>query len=192
MSKPAVSMPWNGPFPMMLGLMLVACATQQAIQQVSLPRSGDVAMTEVIAADENSYAVASNEQWDIPVAFEENAAPVYPPELLAANLPPVTVRVRVIVDEKGIVIDSRAVHAPPDYPQFIAAVQAVVSDWKYWPLVKWLPAEGVKTDIEFGGWVRTYFGPATAMPFHQDYDFTFSQKDGQAIVTTAPPVESSR
>jgi hypothetical protein len=187
MSKPAVSIPWNGPFPMMLVLMLVACATQQAIQQVSLPRSGDVAMTEVIAADENSYAVASNEQWDMPVAFEENAAPVYPPELLAANLPPVTVRVRVIVDEKGIVTDSTAVLAPPDYPQFFAAVQAVVRDWKYWPLVKWLPAEGTKTDIEFSGWIRTYFGPATALPFHQDYDFTFSQKDGQGIVTTAAP-----
>lgn len=192
MRKTAVSIPSNKPLPLMLGLLLVACATQQAIQQVSLPRTGDVAMTEVIAANEQSYAVATQEQWDMPVPFYENAAPVYPPELLAANLAPVTVRVRIVVDEKGVVTDSTAIQAPPEYPQFFAAVQAVVRDWKYWPLVKWLPAEGVKTEIEFSGTVRTYFGSATALPFHQDYDITFAQKDGQGVVTSAAPDGSGR
>jgi hypothetical protein len=68
----------------------------------------------------------------------------------------------------------------------------VVRDWKYWPPVKWLPAEGVKTDIEFSGTVRTYFGTATALPFHQDYDITFAQKDGHGVVTSAAPDDSGR
>jgi TonB family protein len=182
----AVSMPTDGSLPMLLALLLVACATQQALEQ--LPRSGDVAMTEVRPADEQSYAVsAASEQWDMPFPFAENLTPDYPPELLAANLPPMTVRVRVIVDEHGNVTDSTALAAPPDYPQFFAAVQAVVRDWKYWPLVKWTPVEGARTDIEFNGWVRTYFGTATALPFHQDYDITFTQKDGKGVVTSAAP-----
>jgi hypothetical protein len=182
----AVPIPSDSSLPMLFALLLVACATQQALKQ--LPRSGDVAMTEVMPADEQSYSVsAANEQWDMPFPFAENLTPVYPPDLLAANLPPQTVRVRVVVDEHGNVVDSTALQAPPDYPQFFAAVQAVVQDWKYWPLVKWLPAEGKRTDIEFSGSVRTYAGDATALPFHLDYDITFTQKDGKGVVTSAAP-----
>lgn len=182
----AVPIPSDVRLPMLFALLLVACATQQALKQ--LPRAGDVAMTEVMSAEDLSYTVSSSaEQWDMPYPFEENLAPVYPPELLAANLPPVTVRVRVVVDEHGNVAESTALQAPPDYPQFFAAVQAVVTDWKFWPLVKWVPVDGTRTDIEFNGWVRSYSGTATALPFHQDYDITFTQKDGQGVVTSAAP-----
>jgi TonB family protein len=181
-----VPLPADGSLPMLFALLLVACATQQALKQ--LPRSGDVAMSEVRPAGDQSYTVTtSTEQWDMPYPFEENLSPVYPPELLAANLPPMTVRVRVVVDEHGNVIDSTALEAPAEHPQFFAAVQAVVRSWKYWPLVKWLPVEGTRTDIEFNGWVRSYAGSATALPFHQDYDITFSQKDGKGVVTSAAP-----
>ena len=182
----AVSIPSDHSLPMMFALMLVACATQQALK-VDLPRSGDVAMTAVDAASEQSYAMATDEQWVAPVPFHENEAPVYPPDLLAANLPPMTVRVRVVVDEHGVVTDSTAIETSPDYPQFFAAVQAVVGEWKYWPLVKVLPAAGVSTEIVFNGYASRYEGTATALPFHQDYDFTFTQKDGQGSVTTAAP-----
>ena len=172
---------------MMIALMLVACATQQAMK-IGLPRSGDVAMREVTTADEPSYAMAANEQWVAPSAFYENEAPVYPPDLLAANLPPIQVRVRVVVDEHGIVTDSVALEAPPDYPQFFAAVQAVVGAWKYWPLVKVVPAnDGTRTEIVFNGYVSTYEGQATALPFHQDYEFTFTQEDGKGTVTSVAP-----
>ena len=188
MRAKAVSSPSDGSLPMLFALLLVACATQQALK-VNLPRSGDVAMTTVKAADEQSYATASNEQWVAPVPFNENEAPVYPPELLAANLLPMTVRVRVVVDEHGVVTDSTALEAPTDYPQFFAAVQAVVGAWKYWPLVKVVPAAGVSTDIMFNGYLSRYEGTATALPFHQDYDVTFTQKDGKGVVTTAAPAQ---
>jgi TonB family protein len=131
--------------------------------------------------------MASNEHWVAPTPFGENEAPAYPPELLAANLPPVKVRVRIVVDEHGVVSSSSAIAAPPDYPQFFAAVQAAIHDWKFWPLVKWQPVAGTRTVIEFNGWARTYEGTATALPFHQDYDVTFTQKDGKGVITLSAP-----
>lgn len=187
MREQAVSIP-SQRLPTLIAFLLVACAAQQAIQQMDLPRSGDVAMTEVSAPGEQSYAMG-DAQWVAPSAFYENEAPAYPPELLAANLAPIKVRVRVIVNERGVVADSTALEAPPDYPQFFAAVQAVVGGWRYWPLVKVLPAPGVRSEIAFNGFVSTYDGQATALPFHQDYEFTFTQKDGQGVVETgAAPV----
>jgi hypothetical protein len=182
----AVSITFDQSLPMMLALVLVACATQQALTVV-VPRAGDVAMNVVKSPGEQSYANAGDAQWDLPYPFEENETPVYPLELLAANLPPMTVRVRVIVDEHGSVVDSMPLAVPPDYPQFFAAVQAAVHDWKFWPLVKWQAVAGTRTDIEFNGWVRTYEGTATALPFHQDYDVTFTQKDGKGVVTSSAP-----
>jgi len=186
MRAKAVPIPPDLTLPMLLAVLLVACATQQALKQ--LPRSGDVAMKEVAGADEQSYAMAGNEQWVAPTPFGENEAPIYPPDLLAANLPPMKVRVRVVVDEHGVVTDSTAVDAPPDYPQFFAAVQSVVGAWKYWPLVKVVPThDGTRTEIVFSGFVSTYDGQATALPFHQDYEFTFTQKDGKGSVTSVAP-----
>jgi hypothetical protein len=180
-----IAIPSDHSDPILLALLLVACATQQALQQ--LPRSGAVAMTEVNAADEKSYEMG-DAQWVSPQAFYENEAPHYPPELLAANLPPAKVRVRVVVNEEGLVTESTALEAPADYPQFFAAVQAVVGGWQYWPLVKVLPThDDTRTEIQFNGFVATYDGKATALPFHQDYEFTFTQKDGQGVVTSAAP-----
>lgn len=183
----AVSIPPDRSLPLLIASLLVACAAQQAIRQIDLPRSGDVAMTAVDATEEQSYSMAGDARWVAPTPFGENEAPVYPADLLTANLPPITVRVRVVVNEGGVVTESSALDAPPDYPQFFAAVQAVVGAWKYWPLVKVLPAPGKRTEVFFNGYVSTYDGQATALPFHQDYDFTFTQKDGQGSVTSAAP-----
>lgn len=182
----AVSITFDHSLPMMLALVLVACATQQALKVV-VPRAGDVAMSVVNPPGDQSYANAGDAQWDLPVPFEENETPVYPLELLSANLPPTTVRVRIIVDEQGSVVDSMALAVPPDYPQFFAAAQDAVLDWKFWPLVKWQAVAGTRTDIEFNGWARTYEGTATALPFHQDYDITFTQKDGKGVVISSSP-----
>ena len=188
MHAKTVSISSDQKLPLLLTFLLVACATQQVLKQVDLPRSGNVAMTEVNAADEQSYAMEGDAQWVAPQAFYENEAPVYPPELLAAHLPPLKVRVRVVVNEQGVVVESSAIDVPADYPQFFSAVQAVVGGWKYWPLVKVLPTQdGTRSEIVFDGFVSTYEGKATALPFHQDYEFTFTQKDGQGVVTSSAP-----
>lgn len=140
-------------------------------------------MRAVAADDSESYAVDPNVTWFEPAPMNEHVAPVYPEDLLAQRLPATTVRVRVIVDENGIVTDSTALAAPPNYPQFFAAVQAAVRQWTYSPLVRSVPADE-ETQLHFNGWSATYSGKATAMPFHQDYDIVFTQKDGKGVVTT--------
>jgi hypothetical protein len=111
--------------------------------------------------------------------------------LLAQQLPATTVRVRLIVDENGVVTDSTALEAPPNYPQFFASVQAAVRQWTYWPLVRSVPGEE-STRLYFNGWSATYSGRATAMPFHQDYDIVFTQKDGKGVVTSVTPASAPR
>ena len=182
-----IARPAPGSLPMFIALLLVACATQQAMKRVTVPRSGDVAMTAVEESGDQSYAVANTDRWDWPLPLEGNASPLYPAELLAENLPPMTVRVRVVVDEHGIVTDSMALDAPASYPQFFAAVQAVARDWKYSPLVRWTPSDKESTRIQYADMNVTYWGHAVALPFHQDYDIVFTQKDGQGVVTTVAP-----
>jgi hypothetical protein len=167
-------------------LILTGCVAQQAIERAGSPRTGSVAMQSVSADDSQSYEVATNETWFAPAPMDDHVAPVYPEELLAQKLPAITVRVRLIVDENGIVTDSTALDAPPNYPQFFAAVQAAVRQWTYSPLVRSVPGEE-DTALHFNGWSATYSGKATAMPFHQDYDIVFTQKDGKGVVTSVIP-----
>jgi hypothetical protein len=167
-------------------LILAACAAHQAIERADSPRTGSVAMQAVSADDSQSYAVDTNETWFAPAPMDEQVAPVYPEELLAQRLPAVTVRVRLIVDKDGIVTDSTALEAPPNYPQFFAAVQAAVLRWTFSPLVRSVPG-AEDTTLRFNGWSATYSGTATAMPFHQDYDIVFTQKDGKGVATSVMP-----
>lgn len=143
-------------------------------------------MQAVSADDSQSYAVDTKETWFAPAPMGELVAPVYPEELLAQRLPATTVRVRLIVDKNGIVTDSTALKAPPNYPQFFAAVQAAVRQWTYSPLVRSVPGKE-DTVLEFNGWRATYAGEATAMPFHQDYDIVFTQEDGKGVITSVIP-----
>ena len=172
-------------------LLLVACAAHQAIEQSDSPRTGSVAMKAVPADESQSYAVDTNETWFEPTPMDEHAAPVYPEELLAQKLPTTTVRVRLIVDKNGIVTESIALAAPSNYPLFFAAVQAAVREWTYSPLVRSVPGEE-ETLLMFNGWSATYPGKATAMPFHQDMDIVFTQKDGKGVVTSVLPGAAPR
>jgi TonB family protein len=167
-------------------LILTGCVAQQAIERADSPRTGSVAMKAVSARDSQSYPVDTKETWFAPAPMGELVAPVYPEELLAQRLPATTVRVRLIVDKNGIVTDSTALEAPPNYPQFFAAVQSAVRQWTYSPLVRSVPGEE-DTVLEFNGWRATYSGKATAMPFHQDYDIEFTQEDGKGVVTSVIP-----
>jgi TonB family protein len=172
-------------------LILAACVAHQAIERADSPRTGSVAMQAVSADDSQSYAIDTNETWFEPAPMDAHVAPVYPEELLAQKMAPTKVRVRLIVDQNGLVTDSTALEAPPDYPQFFAAVQAAVRQWTYSPLVRSVPGEE-ETLLYFNGWSATYSGKATAMPFHQDYDIVFTQKDGKGVVTSVLPAAAPK
>jgi TonB family protein len=172
-------------------LILAACAGHQAIERADSPRTGNVAMQAVSANESQSYAVDTNETWFEPTPMEEHVAPVYPEELLAQSLPATTVRVRLVVDMNGIVTDSIALESPPNYPQFVDAVRAAVRQWAFSPLVRSVPGEE-DTTLRFNGWSATYSGKATAMPFHQDYDIVFTQKDGKGVATSVMPASAPK
>lgn len=167
-------------------LTLAACAAQQVAEQGDLARTGSVAMQAVSADESQSYAVDTNETWYEPAPMEGHVVPVYPEQLLAQRLPAITVRVRLVVDENGIVNDVTSLESPPNYPQFFSAVEAAVRQWTFSPLVRSVPA-AEDTVLEFNGWRSTFSGKATAMPFHQDYDIVFTQKDGKGVVTSVIP-----
>ena len=172
-----------------LAFLIAGCAAKKPVELPD-PRLGDVAVKQLQAASSDQYAAAAaDETYDYPFPFHENAPPTYPDALLAKQLPPVSVRVRLIVDESGSVTESAPLDsATPADPAFFGAIQTAVRDWQFTPLVRITAGTG-KTVIIFPGGRATYTGKATALPFHQDYEFTFTQRDGQGFVSTQAPAQ---
>ena len=101
-----------------------------------------------------------------PVANPANASPVYPAGLLTQRLPPVQVVVRLIVDATGGVIDARIAADKGGEPPFAEAVLVAVRGWRFTPLQR---VTGTRLE---------------ALPFTEDYRFTFRQVNGHAVVET--------
>jgi TonB family protein len=167
--------------------LLAGCATKKAVEPVD-PRRGDVAVHTIDSPPADTYAEPEKgEAYDSPRPFDQNAAPRYPAELLAQRLPPVSVKVRLIVDESGKVTDVLALDSDATMnPAFFASTEAAVRSWQFSPLVRFGKGGG-STTIEFSGLKETYEGQAQALPFHQDYEFTFRQRDGKGFVSTSTP-----
>ena len=162
------------------------CAAKKPAQP-AVPPVGSVAFTKIEAPSEEGYKVASGEHYAPPQAFHENAFPTYPAELLEKRLPPVSVKVRLVIDAGGRVVQVEPLDsADPGDPAFFAAVEAVTREWRYMPLVRVVEGEG-RTDVVFHGLIATYDGKATALPFREDYEFTFTQRDGRGFVETRAP-----
>jgi hypothetical protein len=172
-----------------LVLLVAGCAAKKPVELAD-PRLGDVAVEQLQPAASDRYAEpAPDEAYDYPVQFDENAPPTYPDALLAKQLPPVRVKVRLIVDVTGSVTESAPLDSAASAdPAFLGAILTAVRDWKFTPLVRITAAAG-KTDIIFQDVVITYPGKATALPFHQDYEFTFVQRDGKGFVSTQAPAQ---
>jgi hypothetical protein len=170
-------------------LLLAGCAARKPVALPD-PRLGDVAIKQLEPGSSDHYsAAAPDEKYDYPFPFHENVPPAYPDALLAKQLPPVSVKVRLIVDEMGSVTESAPLDsATPADPEFFGAVQTAVRDWKFTPLVR-ITAADERTVIVFPGGRATYTGKATALPFHQDYEFTFTQRDGKGFVSNQAPVQ---
>ena len=165
--------------------LLAGCLAKRPAEPLD-SRHGDVAVRTLDTTSSESYPEPDKgESYDPPVAFFENAIPQYPADLLDRNLPMVTVKVRLIVDEGGRVTEVAPLDppGPADLP-FLRSVQAAAGNWKYSPLVRFGKGPG-STTIQFHGVQQTYEGVATALPFHQDYEFTFMQRDGKGFVSAS-------
>jgi hypothetical protein len=92
----------------------------------------------------------------------------------------------VVVNETGYVTRIRPLNEE-DSPAYLAAFESTrsaVAGWHYLPLVRISAGPGSTTiKDEFGGFAASYDGVAVPLPFHQDYEFEYSQVDGKGNVT---------
>jgi hypothetical protein len=85
--------------------------------------------------------LAENESFLMPLDDTDNAQPGYPQNLLARQLPPRTVCLRVGIDEKGAVtVVARAPAsefcATDAEPEFLAASETAAKTWKFDPALR--------------------------------------------------------
>ena len=167
---------------------LVCCScVSQVPQREYSPKtrvSGEVTGGIVDAPASERYSAEQSARYEQPLASPDNPLPTYPGALLSRHLPPVSIQVRVIVDELGNVADIIPTEQPdPDNSAFLENVNSTVKNWKFTQLIKIVPGPEVTVLRDAFGSETTYSGHATALPFHQDYRFVFSQSDGRANVT---------
>ena len=109
---------------------------QTAATGTSAPAPGTGAATP-----HNRLVLAANESFLMPLDDLKNAHPSYPQTLLAQNLPPRTVCLRVGIDEKGAVtVVARAPAsefcATDAEPEFLAASETAARTWKFDPALR--------------------------------------------------------
>jgi hypothetical protein len=178
-----VSMSLTLPALLALELLMAGCVTGNSTKRRGL-HEGDVMVRVIEGQTANTYPAAkTGEGYSGAFPYEDNASPVYPPDQLAKNLPPFVLRVRLLVDESGNVSECLDLGAAAESrPEFFAAVRGAVLTWRFAPLVKMYGGTGM-THIDDHGTARNFVGRAEALPFHQDYEFEFSQRNGEGIVS---------
>ena len=117
---------------------LCACAAWARAETVAAATSAPAAGT-TNAGDR--MVLADNESFLMPLDDMKNAHPSYPQTLLAQNLPPRTVCLRVGIDEKGAVtVVARAPAsefcATDAEPEFLAASETAARTWKFDPALR--------------------------------------------------------
>jgi TonB family protein len=155
----------------LLGVLGVGC---ESVPKKPETRSvyasdGDVSAQQLQSPASERYPIESDVTYALPFPATGNAAPQYPEGLLSSRLPPITVQARLIVDEGGAVTDATIVEGgiPPAFAQ---SVRVAVQSWRFSPLK------------------RRKEGKVEALPFSQQYTFTFRQVNGRAVVVE--PVKS--
>lgn len=156
-------------------VLLGACA---APPPRTPPPHTNVSYQAVADQHATHYQVSMMQSIVSPTPAPRNAPPVYPPALIVQRLPPVTVRVKLIVGADGQVTGARFAGAGTDdaaHAAFDQAVRAAVLRWHFAPLLinQWVA-------LPDGG---TRVVKSTPKPFSQDYEFTFRLIHGKPVVT---------
>ncbi|HEY0506404.1 MAG TPA: hypothetical protein VGD42_23235 [Lysobacter sp.] len=172
--------------------LLAGCATQPRLADAdTAARSGQVGMRDISGAiaQPSRVALADNESFLVPIEDDANASPVYPDALLARQLPPQAVCLRVGIDRDGTVLSSVPVMQAPECPApgevdaaFFDAVSRVVAAWRYDPALRCIFPDAKTKDDTVGS-----CGGYTEVPeaVSLTYRFVFEQKDGRGVVRMA-------
>jgi hypothetical protein len=169
-----------------LVLVCFGCSSQAPKSQRTpeAKLSGQVTGELIAAPASERYVAEKGAYYEQPLGSPDNALPAYPPDLLSQRLPPVSVQVRVVVDDLGKVTSITSSEQPSlGQLPFVESIRSTLQGWKFTQLVKVIPGDDYTALPDADGSQIFYPGKATALPFHQDYRFIFSQKNGKANVT---------
>lgn len=166
---------------LVVSIVLTGCASVPPPTPAPAPGT-DVRYHAVDNKDSKHYVLTPSETAVSPSVGGDNHPPVYPPALVARRLPPVNVRAKLIVDDKGTVTDVRfadANQADADRRIFEQAVRTATLQWTFVPMLiqhwKEMPDGGQKVV------------QSDPMPFSQDYVFNFALVNGKPVVESGVP-----
>ncbi|AVP96454.1 hypothetical protein C7S18_04255 [Ahniella affigens] len=191
-----ISKAFSRQWPLWIGLAgLTACQTPPERDTPPSPTPanlGAVSGNVLDAPASQRYQPATQERYEQPTPDPDNPAPIYPVALLAEALPPVVVRVRVIVGAGGSVQQVEPIAQDAGQaPAFFEATRLAVMQWFYLPLVRIRPSQAFSTLVDDRGTEVLYQGDATALPFHLDYEFVFRQEHGKGQVDSRTDTAAS-
>ena len=155
--------------------VLTACASTPTPAPARPSTEGDTSYRAVAKERMQHYPLALGEI-STGAALQDHLAPIYPPSLLDARLPPQEVEALLIVDTEGRVSEVRIAgeaQADPQRRLFDDAVRAAAMQWVFEPL-------------HFSQWAadangNTHEVSSDTRPFSQDYVFRFAWKNGQPV-----------
>lgn len=159
-------------------LLLAACAQVPTPPRAPAPPSKDGKVSyEAIPASAEARRKLETHQSAFGAQVVTREPPVYPQALVAENLPPVTIRAKVIIDGEGKVSDVRDLDAAGDahHAAFFAACRDATLRWTFTPLTIVEEHEGPHGDIS---------QTRRNEPFSLDYAFHFELKDGVPTVSS--------
>lgn len=171
-----VLFPWMG----MIGIALVGCATpsKPAGQPMDGDHQGAVSyhLLPALASTQQTLKLTEHAFGAQPTS---RVNPVYPPSLTSQHIPPATVRIKAIVDERGKVTEARDLDPSLDqqHTAFVTACRDAVTQWIFSPMI-------VVNESDDGNGNITQTRSIKA--FSQDYEFRFE------IVRGAPTVSADR
>jgi hypothetical protein len=164
---------------------ICGCASEKHLDVSNGRIVGAVSGSIIPTKPQDQYSAKPGARFEAPASYSDNANPLYPEQLLAAKLPPIRVRVRIMVDEGGGVTSITPLDkVPPEQEAFLSSVQSALSDWKFWPLVQITDRPGASTVTSSDGETKQYSGLAQPLPFYQDYQFVFRQHNGKGTTST--------
>ncbi|KAF1007912.1 MAG: hypothetical protein GAK28_01388 [Luteibacter sp.] len=157
-------------------LLLTACAHTPPVPKTEASKDGQVSYEALPAGAEGRYKIEAN-QSSFGAQIMSRNPPIYPPGLVAENLPPATIRAKVIVDGDGKVSEVRDLDPQGDahHEAFLAACREAALRWTYTPMTIVQDHEGPNGQI-----TQTRH----TVPFSLDYAFHFELKDGVPTVSS--------
>ncbi|SEV90476.1 hypothetical protein SAMN04515660_0828 [Luteibacter sp. 329MFSha] len=157
--------------------LLGGCARPQASMPAAPPPARIAASSyEALPAASGARYHMTTQQHASGAQPVANDPPAYPPGWIAANLPPVTIRAKVIVDGAGKVTEVRDLDdlGDPQHVAFFAATREAAMHWTYTPMTVVQDHEDAR-----GNFSTT----RSTSPFSLDYAFRFELRDGKPVVS---------